>query len=499
MTDDYLATQIDFSNTTQVKYADLSRSNTYLSGVVAVDDNHVIMGGFDVGGTPHKYFFAKYNFSQSLPDWAVESAAVENDYALPFTRVMFSFLNDDSNRLINIMQIQLLPIVIVLNPADGTLIDAKKIDYNLTYSFAQINACGKVSNNMAIVFFTGITPNVSPLTFINTETWELTSYISTVYIFGAGFTPLFNTDQIVMLLRTIPLDYLTLQAAYDKLNATEFFNATTYTLTDINGSLAFTTPMGVSFSEQNHSITPLTPTVSDLALSTNSSLTYEVTANIFSSNVATLEADITSSSLGPVEFDCYSVTTSASNADFSNQLSMTQSDGQAIPSWMSFDSATGSISLSSPEISSGNYTVTNSLTGVAVNFTLDTNVTINIVEASSNDDDQDGDDTDDDDHCLGASSEGLCAFFAILIVAGIIIPIVFVALVVYFKCRPKGDTSGMIKISQAQPAEGNEGNEGNKNFENDESAHMNQHRRALQNVENGTIQHAEDDGQDNKV
>ena len=315
-----------------------------------------------------------------------------------------------------------------------------------------------------------------------------TSYISTVALVGAGFTPFFNTDQIIMLVRTNNFEYFTLQSTYDKLNVTEFFNTTTYTLTDINGSLAFTTPMGVSFSEQNHSLTPLTPTVSDLALSTNSSLTYEVTANIFSSNVATLEADITSSSLGPVEFDCYSVTTSASNADFSNQLVMTQSDGQAIPSWMSFDSSAGTISLTTPEISSGEYTVVNSLTGVVANITWDTNVTINIVQKSS-----------DDDHCLGASSEGFCAFFVILIILGCIIPIVFVALLIYFKCRPKGDTNDMTKLDQEQPGEGNEGNEGDNNLENDENAQMNQHRMASQNVENGTIQHAEDDGQDNQV
>ena len=211
-TDDFLATQIDFSNTTQVKYADLSQSNTYLSGVVAVDDNHVIMGGIDIGGTPHKYFFAKYNFTQSGPTWIVESPAVENSYSSNTTRAMFSFLNDDSNRLINILQIQLLPIVIVLNPTDGTLIDAKKIDYNLTYPIGQFLASGKVSDNTAMVFFAGFTPFVSPLVFINTETWEQTSYISTVFLVGAGFTPLFNTDQIIMVARTNNLEYFTLHS-----------------------------------------------------------------------------------------------------------------------------------------------------------------------------------------------------------------------------------------------------------------------------------------------
>ena len=483
-----MVTQIDFSNTTQVKFADATGWYTYLGSIVAVDDNSVIFGGPHVNGAPHKYFFAKYNFSNSLPTWTAESNAIEDAYSSSSTRAVFSFLNDDSNRLINIMQIELLPIVIVLNPTDGTLIDAKKIEYNLTYGSGQLQASGKVSNNTAMISFTGYGPDVAPLVFINTDTWEQSSYISKVFITINGFTPLFSTDQIIMLVRTSSSDYLTLQAAYDKLNATEFFNATTYTLTDINGTLGFATSSTITFSERNHSLSSFTPTVSDPTFETDSSKTYEVTANIISSNVATFEGSTKSSSLGPVEFNCYSVTTSASSANFSTQLSMTQSNGQPIPSWMSIDSSTGTISLSSAEVSSGDYIVVNSLTGVANNFTFDSNVTINIIMVES-----------DDEYCLGASSEGFCAFFVILIILGCIIPIVFVALLIYFKCRPKGDTNDMTKLDQEQPGEGNEGNEGDNNLENDENAQMNQHHKALQNVENGTIQHAEDDGQDNQV
>ena len=485
VTGDYLATQIDFNNTSEIKYADPSGSTTYLSSIVAVDDNHVIMGGIDIGATPHKYFFAKFNFSVSLPTWKVESNAIEDVYNQSFTRAVFSFLNDDSDRLINIMQIELLPIVIVLNPADGTLIDAKKIDYNLTYDSGRLQASGKFSNNTAMITFTGFAPDVNPLIFINTDTWVQTSYIPKVFIVINGFTPLFNTDQIIMLVRTNTFKYLTLQAAYDKLNATEFFNAATYNLTDINDTLGFNTSSTATFSQRNHTLASFTPTVSDPMFDTDSSKTYEVTANIISSNVATFEGSTKSSSLGPVEFSCYSVTTSASSANFSNQLSMTQSDGQAIPSWMSIDSSTSTISLSSAEVSSGDYIVINSLTGVENNFTFDSNVTINIVLADS-----------DEDYCLGASNQGLCGFFVTIIIFGVLIPVILIALVIYFKFKPEKGSNDMTKLDQEQP---DEGNQDNNNVENDESVQMNQHRMELQNVENGTIQHAEDDGQDNQV
>ena len=481
---DQMAIQVDFTNTTELKYADPNDLTTHLSSIVALNDEQMIAGGFDLSVSPPKYLFFNHNFSSTNNVWMVESAPFEGTYTSDETRAIFSSLNDNSSKLVNIMQTDLTPIVIVLNPADGTLIDARKVEYNLTYGSNMLRASGKVANDTFMVSFVGFSPDVSPLVFINTETWAITSYISKVVVIVNGFTPLFNTSQIIMLMYTLTPNYFTLQVDYDKLNATELFDPATYSLADINGSLGFTTASS-NFTQATHTLNSFTPTVSDIAFNEDPSKTYEATANFFSSSGATLEGDTKSTSLGPIELDCYSV----SNSAFSNQLSMTQSDGQAIPSWMAIDSSSATVSLTSPEVSSGSYTVTNTFVGVAANFTSETNVTINIVQASEN----------EDDHCLGASSEGLCGFFVTLIILGVLAPVIFIAILIYVKFIAPSGPSNMTKLDQEQPDEGNRGNENDNDVENDESVGMNQNNQAQPNMDNGTVQHAEHDGEVNQV
>ena len=493
--EDHRACKFDFSSTTAVTYSDPDGSNHYLSSITAINDDHVIAGGFVVAPTP-KYFFYRHNFGNSSKVWAIESAAIENVYSSDNKRRIFSFINDDSTKLFNILHLTNFPFVIVLNPSDGTLIDAKKIENSLTYGTSYLQGSGRISNNMIMASFTTWSPNYNPLTFINTDTWEQTSYVSENFLLSYGFTPLFSSDQIVLLFKGPSSSYFTLQAAYDKLHLTELYNQTTYTLVNVTENLAFN-DSAATFSQQTESTASLSVTLSDATLQTESDMTYEVTANIFSSSVGNLTGDTNSTSLGPVEFDCYAVTTGANTANFSNQLSMTPSDGQAIiPSWMTFDSSTAGISLTSPEISSGTYTVTNSYTGVVLNFTLDTNVTINITEpvAQTNN----GTNNDDDSYCLGASSEGLCAFFVILIIIGVLGPIILIAAFIYFKVKCSRGTTDRTRIDQEQPNELKEGEENNNGLEGDESAHMNQNHDVAPNTEIGGAQNI-DDVKDNQV
>ena len=478
---DQKACQVDFSSGVTNPYATLNSSDYRLSSIAALNDTHVIVAGFEAVTTPGKYFFHNLDFPNNATIWAVESTATEDIYSTSTYWRSSTFLNNDSSKLITVMQVEQAPIVIVLNPTDGTLIDARKVEYGLNNTSGLLQASGRISNNAIMISFSFST-QYSPLVFINTDTWDLTSYSSNVFNVPSGFTPLFSTDQIVLLIQTNTPDFFTLQAAYDKLNTTELFSEATYNLTNITGDLNFTAA-SVGFSISSDSNTSWAPTLSDPTFTTDSSKTYEVTANIFSSNVATLNGDITSSSLGPVEFDCYSVATSASSADFSNQLSMTQSDGQAIPSWMSIDSSSATVVLSSPEVSLGDYIVTSSFTGIAANFTFDTNVTINIGPPS-------------EDHCLGASSEGLCGFFVTLIIFGIVIPVIFISVLIYIKYKPHEGTNDMTKLDQEHPDEGN-GND--DNAEGDESVGMNQNNQAEPNMGNGTVQHAEHDDEENQV
>ena len=458
---------------------------------MALNDQQTIVGGFDLGSTPAKYLFFNHNFNSSSNVWVVDSATSEDVYNSNSTRIIIPSLNDDSTKLINIMQVGQAPIVIVLNPTDGTLIDAKKIELNITFSEGLLQASGQVSNNTIMVSFAEYASSTCSIVFINTETWELNSYLSWVVLAPSGFTPLFNTKQLEILIQDYGIGFFTFQADYDRLDTTELFKTMTYTLSDLNSSLGFNTT-SLSFTQSTHASSSLNPTISDPPFGLDSNRTYEVTANLFSANVATLEGDTNSTSLGPIEFDCYSVTTSAGRSNFSDQLSMTQNDGQAIPSWMTFDSSSATVSLSSPEASSANYTVTNSLVGVYRNFTFDTNVIISISEESPQT-------NGDDDHCLGASSEGLCGFFVTLIIFGVLAPVIFIAILIYVKFRAPTGTNDMTKLDQEQPDEGNGGNENDDNAEGDESVGMNRNNQAQPNMDNGTVQHAEQEFEENQV
>ena len=68
---------------------------------------------------------------------------------------------------------------------------------------------------------------------------------------------------------------------------------------------------------------------------------------------------------------------------------------------MAYDSTAGNVSISIPsEISAYNYTITNTYTGVfGSNFSLGTNLTINITAQVDED--------EDDDYCLNSSSKFL--------------------------------------------------------------------------------------------
>ena len=202
----------------------------------------------------------------------------------------------------------------------------------------------------------------------------------------------------------------------------------------------------------SQSVTP-----NDITLYIDSDKTYNVTLNIFSTNVETYTRTVdTSTSVGPIEFDCYEVSTSARDANFSNQLTFAQSNGSSLPNWMTFDSTTASVSLSIPnEESSDTYTITNSYTGVfGSTFTLTTNATISLTSATTS---LTNGTNSDDDYCLNASSEGLCAFFVILIVAGVVgvvALVIFVSALIYckYKCK-RSRQDDISKIEQEQPGE----------------------------------------------
>ena len=90
-------------------------------------------------------------------------------------------------------------------------------------------------------------------------------------------------------------------------------------------------------------------TPADTNLITNTDKTYKVTLNLHSTNLETYNGTVnTTATIRPLKFDCYGVITSAATVIFSNQLTFSKSDGSDLPSWMTFNPSTGSVSTSVP-------------------------------------------------------------------------------------------------------------------------------------------------------
>ena len=226
-----------------------------------------------------------------------------------------------------------------------------------------------------------------------------------------------------------------------------------------------------------------------MTLNTDSDNSYKVTANVFSSDSQNYSGTVNeTATLGPILYDCYEVVTSATNANLTNQVTFTKSDGQTTPNWMTFDTGTANVSISTPsEVSSDTYTISNSYaSGVLVSsFTLDTNVNISITAQTNNT-------NDDDDYCLNASSKAVCGIFIALIVIGVFAPVIFILIVIYYKAKCKTSRQeDMSKIDQEQPEEDDQ------HPENDESAPLGHQNEMLKTETQGVNQNQEAD--DNQV
>ena len=113
--------------------------------------------------------------------------------------------------------------LIVLNATNGDKIIAKEFQYpSLTASNYQIQASGKISDTKVVI--SSKDNNFHLLTIVDVVTWvAYTFYAAGSSIFTQGFTPLFSTDQIILVYQGANSEQYTLQTAYDKLNLTEMY------------------------------------------------------------------------------------------------------------------------------------------------------------------------------------------------------------------------------------------------------------------------------------
>ena len=137
-------------------------------------------------------------------------------------RNSYNYLNDDSTKYFSLNIGSGSFNVIVLHPDNGSHIATKIVTPSAT-SFSEVHSNGRFSNNMLLIHVGQGSPSSENLIFVNTDDWTSTTYISTYNRILYNHSPMFNSDQIVLLLTDVVLDYYTLQTAYDKLHLTEFY------------------------------------------------------------------------------------------------------------------------------------------------------------------------------------------------------------------------------------------------------------------------------------
>ena len=148
--------------------------------------------------------------------------------------------------------------------------------------------------------------------------------------------------------------------------------------------------------------------------------------------------------------------TSPNSGNFRNNLSFAQSQSNALPSWLSFDNSTPSISMTNPDTSgSDTYTITNTYTGVSgssITFTTDLNISVidiiapNTTETNSTEtnstetnstvtNNTNPNSSNDDKHCFGLSSGTECGIVITVIVLAFVIFIIVIAVFIHYNCK----------------------------------------------------------------
>ena len=123
----------------------------------------------------------------------------------------------------------------VFYPSNGSLIEAKQLGYDSSFTNPKIDANGRISDNKIVHSIKVASTSRCFVTFINIDTWELKSFYAEGSIRLKGLSSLFNTDQIFMAFIYSP-NYFTIKTAYDKLNYTELFKPMENTIEDVRGN-----------------------------------------------------------------------------------------------------------------------------------------------------------------------------------------------------------------------------------------------------------------------
>ena len=149
---------------------------------------------------------------------------IDNIYSDKDKRNSYNYLNDDSTKYFSLNRGNVTFNIIVLDPSNGSHITTKIVTSPITYiAFPRAN--GRFSNNLMLIHVPQISPSDGDnLILVNTEDWSVTTYVSSTFRQLYNYSPIFDTDQIMLLLWDIEFGFFTLQTAYDKLDKTEFYS-----------------------------------------------------------------------------------------------------------------------------------------------------------------------------------------------------------------------------------------------------------------------------------
>ena len=299
----YTLSKFDFSSPGTIALLDPDSFQSVYTSVAVLSDNEVLVTGIYSTSAVDEHFFFKLNFTAETYDWTIQTAPNEEAFGGNFDRYTISFLNDAFTQFYTIFRQVTTSVIFILNPDTGSLIGVKHISYPESITDSRTTSSAKLSDNQILLTFLSSDGGSQFVDIINSDTWEKTSYISAnIYLFGSS--PIFNTDQVILLYAETSSDsFFTLQASYDKLHFTELFNQSTHTLTDITSNYTLNAYSN-TLAAISETTTSLTITPTNATLNVNSDKSYKVKVNIFSQNHETYTRVVnTTASIGPLGYD----------------------------------------------------------------------------------------------------------------------------------------------------------------------------------------------------
>ena len=136
-------------------------------------------------------------------------------------------MKDDLSKYFAIVQLETTLFIVDLDGSNGNLNDVREISFpSLTFTSLETHAGGAISDSMLICSTQTDSSKYHIISLINTDTWTLTSYNApSGNMTFFGFSKLFDTDQIILILSLGSNQPFSLKTAYNKLNYTELYTS----------------------------------------------------------------------------------------------------------------------------------------------------------------------------------------------------------------------------------------------------------------------------------